>query len=460
MCTGRDGHDGDLGYHPQCYAVPDEFFLAAGDEDTAALPEFAFLGGAFRCDRCIFHDLHGRRARVNMDDHYVLALIRAAIIDGERGAYADSSRKQYAGGLGKATEFGHRFLGGRDWLPSARGPGVDGAEWWCAVFYEHLSRTSTKPGKNVGLAPPSIENVRAAITAACNARGANDHNPTHGRTPKLVLKGIKRRSQWVAKQAAPISLSLFVEITTRINAAGPDTTYVASCAYTALAVEFFAFFRGQDTESLAWSEISYEFCSEGCTQPNAGGCTCHIRIAQHGHKTDPFGLTAGQHEERSRVIIAMRPRCGVRLNRVFDRHRLRQQCMLPDGEWDESMPVIMQMPATPAQFDRSKRRTVVSSRNIVAKWRRHIAAAKADGVDELRHADVERYTRHSSKHGGNEAAKNVEGHCRASVLAHGWAARRDGKSGRRPTGDMTDYYDSIQDACNSKWRRLVVTLLI
>ena len=59
---------------------------------------------------------------------------------------------------------------------------------------------------------------------------------------------------------------------------------------------------------------------------------------------------------------------------------------------------------------------------------------------------------------GGISVIHINPHDRAAIMAHGWAARRDGASGRRPAGDMSDYYDSIQDACNSWVRRLDVTL--
>ena len=464
-CRGKDhvtcqeciGHDGPMAVHLSCFRVSNEFFASDDDEPAPVLPQGSFLGANFVCHLCHFVRLRHRRPTASADDQYLLALITAAIVDAERGQMADSTRLQYQRNWARVAEFTSAVVG-HPWLPSVDDPAPD--PLWLAIMYEHLSRTRLdgRGGPNAGLSPPSIENVRATVSHVCGARRLD--SPAVDDFARNVLKGVKRRSGHVTKQPAAITLNIFIEVTMRLRgqARSPEgITYISSAAFTALVLEFFCFYRGDDTSTLIWDEIEFVYCKRGCTQPVAGGCHCHIRFDQARHKTNPHGLSFAAHAERSKVIIAMRPRCGIRIDRILREHRLRQECSLPAGAHHGGLRVLESMPASPHLWGAAKR-SVVGSRAIVFVWKRHIAAAKADGSVLLRNTDVERFARHSAKHGGNGAAKGVTPHDRAAIMAHGWAARRDGASGRRPVGDMSDYYDSIQDACNSWVRRLGVTI--
>lgn len=458
VCTECVGHDGPVVFHAACIRVDNTFFAADDRGEPPSLPEGSFLGISFVCPACHFVRLRHRRPTASSDDQYLLALVTAAIVDGERGRMADSTRLQYLRNWRRVAKFTDDVVG-HEWLPTVKDPNPD--PLWMSVLYEHLSRTRLDGHgeRNAGLAPPSIESIRATIAFVCGARRLA--TPATDDLAKNVLKGIKRRSGHVSKQPAPITLNVFIEITTRLRGqanSAEGLTYISSAALVALVLEFFCFFRGDDTATLLWDEIEYVYCRRGCTQPVAGGCHCHIRFDQSRHKTNPHGLTTDAHSERSRVIIAMRPRCGIRIDRILMEHRLRQECSLPPGVHHGGFRVLEAMPSAPRRYNAAAKRTVVSTRAIVFIWKRHISAAKADGNVLLQHTDVDRFSRHSSKHGGNQAARGVTPHDRAAIMAHGWAARRDGASGRRPAGDMSDYYDSIQDACNSWVRRLDVTL--
>ena len=456
MCSGTGGHDRPVAYHAGCIIVPGDLF----EGEPAGVPTGSFLGVEFKCRKCIFYELVHRRPDSGTDDLYILGLITAAVVDAERGRWADSTRQQYDRHInGRVREFEERYAG-QNIIPEPDGS-VDPR--WTALFYEHCSRTRMRrtrnDGPNAGITPGAIGNIRAAIRGVCDARGVT--SPTTDPFVRDVLSGIARRSQHISKQAPPIHLELFIAMCIRLATPAPGEahiSYTASCAYTALAMEFFGFFRGSDTESITIDEITFNLSTASCEHRVPGGCSCYVGVDQGKHKTNPHGLSKDQHKLRNRVIMAMRPRCGCRLDRIIKAHILRQACRLPAGAHNNSFPLLAAVPDSPAEFNPAAPVRTVSSESIVTEWRRAIRECQAhDDLPFLEHADADSYTRHSAKHGGNEAARAVKNDDKAAIIAHGWAARRE-RTTRRPVGDMSDWYDSIQDACNGLVRRLQVTL--